>query len=244
MIILFTTSFLAGILTILTPCTLPLLPVVLGGSLNNKSKFRPIIIVGSLAVSVFIFTLLLKASFNSLFVDDSLIRSLSGIIIMALGIINLYPHLWEKASQKLGLSSKSNNFLIFSSEQKGIASAILTGLALGPVFSSCSPMFGYILFAILPLSFVQGITALLLFILGMSLFLLLVSVLGQKLITKTKWASNPNGKLKKTIGIIFIVVGIAVIFRIDKSIESFLLEQPLIQNLLFNRVEQNIINSL
>ena len=78
----------------------------------------------------------------------------------------------------------------------------------------------------------------------MSIFLLLISLLGQRLINKTKWAANPNGKFRKVIGALFVVMGIIVIFRIDKIVESFLLDQPIIQNLLVNRVEQNIINSL
>lgn len=244
MIILLITSFLAGILTVLTPCTLPLLPVVLGGSLNNKSKYRPFIIIGSLAISVFIFTLILKTGVNALTTDDSAIRILSGIIILLLGIFNLYPNLWSKISEKLGFASRSNGLLNNSNKYGNVLSAVLTGLALGPVFSSCSPTFGYILFAILPLSFAQGIICLVAFLLGMSTLLLLIVFLGKRLINQTRWAVNPMGRFRKTIGILFILMGIIVIFRIDKSVESFLLEQPIIQNLLLNRVEQNIINSL
>ena len=244
MITLFATSFIAGMLTILTPCTLPLLPVVLGGSLNSKSKFRPLIIVLSLGISVFVFTLLLKAGLNAVLIDDTAIRIVGGLIILLLGIFNLFPKTWEQISSKSGLSQKSNQFLFLHGNKKGVLSAVLTGFALGPVFSSCSPTFGYVLFAILPLNFAQGIISLLFFILGMCIFLLLIAVLGQRLIKKTKWATNPDGNFKKTIGTIFVVIGIFIILKIDKSIESFLLEQPFIQSLLLNRVEQNIINSL
>jgi cytochrome c-type biogenesis protein len=46
-------SFIAGILTVLAPCVLPLLPVIIGGSLsgNTKQKSRPYIIAASLAGS-------------------------------------------------------------------------------------------------------------------------------------------------------------------------------------------------
>lgn len=243
MITLIASSFLAGVLTVLTPCTLPLLPVVLGGSLNSKSKYRSILIISSLALSVFLFTLILKTGLNALIVDDSLIRALSGLIILALGLFNLYPKFWEKITNRVGLTNKSNQVLYISGNKKGVLSAILTGFALGPVFSSCSPMFGYILFAILPLSFAQGVICLLAFILGMSIFLMLITVLGQRIVNRTKWAVNPNGNFRKFIGFLFIAIGFVIILRIDKSVESFLLEQPIIQNILLNKVEQNIINS-
>jgi cytochrome c biogenesis protein CcdA len=55
-------SFIAGILTILAPCVLPLLPIIIGGSLEEKSIRRPIIITLSLAASIVVFTLILKVS--------------------------------------------------------------------------------------------------------------------------------------------------------------------------------------
>ncbi len=62
-------SFLAGVLTIAAPCILPLLPVIIGGSLIDSDKdkperawLRPVVITASLAVSVIVFTLLIKAT--------------------------------------------------------------------------------------------------------------------------------------------------------------------------------------
>ena len=59
-IVLLITSFLAGILTVAAPCVLPLLPVIVGGSLMDEHRSRPLIIAVSLALSVILFTLLLK----------------------------------------------------------------------------------------------------------------------------------------------------------------------------------------
>lgn len=64
---LFIVSFLAGVLTILAPCVLPVLPVILAGSLGEKGRWYPHIIIFSLALSVVIFTVLLKVS--TLFID-------------------------------------------------------------------------------------------------------------------------------------------------------------------------------
>lgn len=244
MIILALTSFLAGILTVLSPCALPLLPVILGGSLQNNSRRRPLWIIGSLAVSILAFTLFIKAGVIFLNIDENSLRVLSGLVLLMLGIFTFFPNLYGTIALKLGINQTSAEGMQKANQTKGTASAILTGLALGPVFTTCSPMFGYILFAILPVSLGEGLLYIIMFIAGLSLFLYLISVLGQRLISRTKWAVNPNGNFKKFLGILFIVIGIMIIFKVDKYIESFLLEQPIIQNILFNRVEQNIIDSL
>ena len=55
-------SFIAGVLTILAPCVLPVLPVILAGSVGEKGKWYPYIVTLSLALSIVLFTILLKAS--------------------------------------------------------------------------------------------------------------------------------------------------------------------------------------
>ncbi len=62
MLALLLSSFIAGVLTILAPCVLPVLPVVLAGSVTEKKWWYPYLVTLSLAVSVVLFTVLLKAS--------------------------------------------------------------------------------------------------------------------------------------------------------------------------------------
>lgn len=98
--ILFLISFIAGVLTVLAPCILPLLPVVIGGSLSNGgastfNKKKAFTIIMSLGLSVIVFTLLLKAS--TLFIDipEYVWKWISGSIVILLGLVTLFPSLWE-----------------------------------------------------------------------------------------------------------------------------------------------------
>jgi cytochrome c-type biogenesis protein len=59
--------FLAGVLTILAPCVLPVLPVVLAGSITERQRWYPYVVTLSLALSIVLFTIVLKAS--TLFID-------------------------------------------------------------------------------------------------------------------------------------------------------------------------------
>lgn len=224
MIELLIISFVAGAMTVLAPCILPLLPVIVGGSLSDQKTWRrPFVIASSLALSVVVFTLLLKFSTSLLGVPAQVWQVISGLIIILLGISLAAPRFWEPVGNRLNLTS--SRWLGRAGQQKGLVGEIATGAALGPVFSSCSPTFAFIVAGVLPISFGQGFIYLLAYAIGLAGVLLLVALLGQKLIEHLKWASNPNGWFKRTIGIIFLVVGVFVATGLDHSLQAFLVEQ-------------------
>jgi cytochrome c-type biogenesis protein len=139
-------AFLAGILTVLAPCVLPLLPVIIGGSIsgNTKDKRRPFLIAGSLAVSLIVFTLLLKATTLLINVPPQVITYVSGGIIVILGIATLFPLSYSILMARLGLEQRAQRLLgSGASNRSQILGPIIIGAALGPVFSSCSPVYGY-----------------------------------------------------------------------------------------------------
>lgn len=224
-------SFVAGVLTVLAPCILPLLPVVVGGSAlhgdsssDRNSLKHPLIITLSLAVSAVVFTLLLKATTTFLGVPVGVWNGISGGIILLFGINLLFPALWERAMIATGLQASTMRLMSKSQDEKGIARDILLGFSLGLVFNSCSPTYALIVGVILPTSFATGLVYLVAYALGLAVILLLISIFGRALIDKLKWLSNPNGWFKKFIGILFVLVGLAVVFGIDKQIQAFVLQ--------------------
>ncbi len=218
------TSFLAGVLTIGAPCVFPVLPIIIGGSVADENKSRPFIVIASLSVSLVIFTLLLKVSSLLIMVDPKFWTYFSGGIVLIFGLITLFPKIWEKIANTLKLSQTSNTFLQNSSQRSGILGSILIGAALGPVFSSCSPTYALIVATILPQSFLFGLVNIIIYVLGLAFMLLLISVFGQRFVTKFKWLADPEGKFKKVLGIIFVLVGLLIITGYEKKIETFLVE--------------------
>ncbi len=222
-------SFIAGVLTVAAPCILPLLPVIVGGSVaadTPKSKwFRPLVVTTSLAASVVLFTLLLKVTSALLGVPQEVWNILSGGIVLLFGFNLLFPAVWEKLMVATGLNLKTNKLLGASYSKKGLSRDILLGAALGPVFSSCSPTYALIVAAVLPASFVQGLFYLIAYAAGLAAILLLVAIAGQGLARKLGWLSNPKGWFRRTIGVLFVLVGIAVIFGLDRKFQAFVLEQ-------------------
>lgn len=225
-------SFVAGVLTVAAPCILPLLPVIVGGSIARaggkepkKSWLRPLVIAGSLGLSVIAFTLLLKATTSLLGVPQIAWQILSGTIVLLFGLSLLWPHSWEKLVAATNLQAKSNQLLGKSFNKQGFAGDALIGLSLGPVFSSCSPTYAFIVASVLPASFGQGLLYLLAYALGLASMLLVIAYAGQAAAAKLGWLSNPRGWFKRLVGLLFIVVGIAVIFSLDKKLQSYILEK-------------------
>lgn len=222
-------SFIAGVLTVAAPCILPLLPIVIGGSIEDKqtgkSWHKPVVITLSLAVSVILFTLLLKASTALLGVPQVVWQLLSGGIVTALGVSLLYPKSWEWVAGLLRLQQRSGGAMQAANRSNGLRKDILLGTSLGPVFSSCSPTYALIVAAVLPESFARGLAYLVAYALGLASVLLLIAIAGQSVVERLKWASNPRGWFRRSIGIIFIVVGLSVLLGLDKDFQAYVLDQ-------------------
>lgn len=228
---LFIAAFAAGILTLLAPCILPLLPVVLGSSIVADDKnikahwIKPVVITLSLGISIIVFTLLLKASSALLSVPSTFWAGVSGVIITFLGLSFMFPAQWERLSGKLGFGSKTQRLLGKSSKYSGQSRNIATGFALGPVFNSCSPTYLFIVATILPATFIKGLGLLTAYTIGLCGALLVIAFAGQSFTSKLSSLSNPHGKFKRIIGILLVVVGIIILLGFDKDIQTFVLDK-------------------
>ena len=220
-------AFIAGVLTTLAPCVLPLLPVIVGGSVSDpggKSVRRALIVAGSLGASVIAFTLLLKATTALLALPASFWQWFSGLILITLGLFGAMPKVWEQISMRLSLQGRSTPILSRSRKRNGDFGAILTGAALGPVFSSCSPLYAYVIVTVLPASFAQGLLLLFAYTLGLSGTLLAIALLGQRLVRAARWAADPESLFRRSLGWIFILVGVMIIAGWDKELQIWILE--------------------
>jgi len=221
-------AFGAGILTVLAPCVLPLLPVIIGGTVADRGqqyRHRAWIIALGLASSVILFTLALKATTALLGVPQLVWQILSGLLILGFGISYTWPAFWEIITARFKLQQRSTSVLQATSRRSGIIGDLLLGAALGPVFSSCSPTYALIVATVLPASFGQGIVALIAYAAGLALMLGLIGLLGRRLVGRLGWLSNPNGWFKRIIGIVFILVACFVIFGWDKDLQAFILSR-------------------
>ena len=236
---LFLIALLAGLLTVLSPCVLPLLPVIVGGSITGERSLRRALTVTiSLGVSVFVFTVLLKVLTIFIQVPASFWTYFSAILIILVGLVMLFPKLWDALPFAAKINADSSKAMNAGFVKKNFWGDVLVGAALGPVFSSCSPTYFIVLATVLPASLAAGVADILAYIVGLCVSLLIVSFVGQKILDKLGVASDPNGLFKKIFGVIFILVGIAIATGFDK-----ILEAPLYKIFDETKIEQGLLQS-
>ncbi len=234
-------SFVSGILTVLAPCVLPLLPIIIGSSVSAKSWWKPYLVTLGLVISITIFTILLKATTLLISIDPNFWKYISGGIIIGFGLIYIFPELWNNISIKLNLSGAADKNLDKASQKDSPLGSLIVGAALGPVFASCSPTYFLIIATILPVSFFEGLVYIIIYGIGLASIMLAISLLGRQLVVKLRVFANPNGWFKKSLGIIFILVGIGIIAGLDKTLQTNLLSMGIFDITL---IEQNILDSV
>ena len=232
-------SFIAGILTILAPCVLPVLPVILAGSVSEKKWWYPYVITLSLALSIVLFTVLLKAS--TLFIDipNSFWKYVSGGILVFLGLVYIFPHVWSRIGELFHFSRSNTKLDTAQDIGNPFLRAVVTGAVLWPVFSTCSPTYTLLLATVFPVSFIAGIGYTLVYAMGLSLMLVLIALGGRSIVSRFRFIADERWSFKRILGVIFLLVGLAIVSGFDKKIETAILE-----NYDIPSIETNVINYL
>lgn len=242
--LLFILSFIAGVLTILAPCTLPLLPLMVGSSIAGggesatTNKKKAVTIAVSLGISIILFTFILKVSTAFVSIPQETWSIISGTIIIIFGLITIFPTIWEKIPFVSKLSISSNKVLGAGYQKKSFWGDVIIGASLGPVFSTCSPTFFVILATVLPQSLAAGLLDLIAYAVGLSGMVLLVAFLGQKIVNRLGVLSDSRGVFKKVLGLIFLILGIMIIFGFDKVLETKLLNSGIFD---ITKIEQQLL---
>lgn len=226
--------FVAGVLTAASPCVLPVLPVIVGGAavrsdpdsaIADRQWYRPIVIAGALTASIVLFSLLLVATTALLGVPRFVWQLIAGGIVVALGVTLLFPGLWDAVITAIGIQRRANQALDRSYRRGGLLGDLLVGAALGPTFSSCSPTYALVMATVLPASFGAGVLYIAVYAVGLAATLLLVGFLGAAFARRLGWLSRPDGWFRRTIGVLFVVVGLAVVLGLDHQLQTVLLDQ-------------------
>jgi len=139
-------------------------------------------------------------------------------------VLALFPDLWDRVSVTSGLNARSTGALARSRARSGLGGAILTGLALGPVFTSCSPLYGYVVVTVLPADLGRGLALLLAYAVGLVGVLLAVALLGRSLVQRLRWASDPHTPWRRAIGALFVVVGLLIATGAMQDLETWLVD--------------------
>jgi cytochrome c biogenesis protein CcdA len=130
-------GFVAGSLSTLSPCVLPLLPVLLGGALQQH-RLAPLALAGGLAVSFTAIGLFLATLGFAVGIDGGVIRIVAAVLMAGFGLLMLSQRLYIAFVQAASSMTGDGNSLLARLSGDGLGGQFLLGLLLGAVWSPCA----------------------------------------------------------------------------------------------------------
>jgi cytochrome c biogenesis protein CcdA len=219
-------AFAAGLLSILSPCVLPLVPIVLGAAVAAHA-YGALALAAGLALSFTLLGLLLALVGFGLGVDAGMLRVGAAAIMIVLGVILVIPS-WQARLAAAGgpISSWADRrFGGFASS--GLAGQFAIGLLLGAVWSPCvGPTLGAAsLLASQGRDLPQVALTMAVFGIGAAVPLILLGLLSRATLMRARSRLMSAGKLGKgLLGAAFILIGVAIVSGADKRIEAALVD--------------------
>lgn len=219
-------AFLAGILTIVSPCVLPILPIVFG-SASGTHRLGPAALALGLAIGFTLIALFVATIGFSLGIDADMFRTFSGVMLVIIGIVLAVPRAQLAAQNVLAPIGNWASARSSAVEGNGIAGQFSLGLLLGAVWSPCvGPTLGAAsLLASQGEAIGQVAVIMAIFGVGAALPLLVIGTLGRDAMARMRGSFGATARYGKLLlGIGMVVAGALVLSGIDKTIEAWAVE--------------------
>jgi len=219
-------AFLAGLLSILSPCVLPLVPIVLGAAVAAH-PLGAVALAAGLAISFSGLGLLLALAGIGLGIDADLFRLGAAVMMIALGALLVVPSWQMRLASAGGQVANWADRHLGRFASSGLAGQFAIGLLLGAVWSPCvGPTLGAAsLLASQGHDLLQVGVTMIAFGIGAALPLALLGLLSRAAIARIRTGLMSAGKLgKAALGTAFVLVGIAIVSGVDKTVEAALVD--------------------
>ncbi|MBX9457043.1 MAG: cytochrome c biogenesis CcdA family protein [Rhizobium sp.] len=226
MIVTIALAAIAGVLSILSPCVLPLLPVVLAGA-SGQHRLGPVALAAGLAVSFVVIGLFVALVGFGIGLDFDVFRSIGAVIMIALGALLMLPQVQVRLAAAAGPIGNWTEQRFGGVKGDGWQGQFGIGLLLGTVWAPCvGPTLGAAsLMAARGENLVQVVATMVAFGLGAAAPLLLLGLLSRDLLRAWRSRMLEAGRvLKMVLGLLFVVIGLAVFTGLDKIVEAWLVQ--------------------
>ncbi|ANJ75879.1 cytochrome c biogenesis CcdA family protein [Ralstonia insidiosa] len=211
---------LAGVLTIASPCVLPVLPMVLNASSDESSALRPVAIALGFVLAFSALGVAFGALSSSLAWAQDAVRTVAILILLLSGLARLWPSAFERLLAPLG--GIIDRFAgvaagITSGTGTGLAGGFVLGMTLGVVWTPCA---GPTLAAILALvakaqDLGRAGVLLALFSAGAAIPLLVIAYGGRYVTAQVRKVSRYAQRLQQVFGAAVVVTAVAMLFQVD-----------------------------
>ena len=215
-------ALLAGILTVAAPCTLPVMPVLLGASIGQRSNARPIFMALGFAMSFAGAVLVFSAITQIAGVDAATLHSAAIAMLTIFGLLMIWPQPFDALMARCGS-------LIGSSQQPRVTDpsnlgGFLLGTTLGLVWTPCAgPVLGSILTVLTTTpEFSKAALLLCVYALGAAIPMLAIAYGGQFVTTRVKRVAAAAHRLRQGFGVVVIGFAVAMYFQYDTLVTTWL----------------------
>ena len=212
---------LAGAVTVAAPCTLPVLPILLGASVARTSKLRPVFIALGFVTSFSVVVIAFGTITQILGVDQNTLRAIAIPILLVFGFLMLWPTPFELlVTHGRGLVARSE---MTRQTPSGNASGYLLGTTLGLVWTPCAgPVLGSILTIIATSPHIKREAFLLVaYAVGAAAPMLAIAYGGQLVTTRVKSIARFSHRLQQGFGVLVILFAAAMYFQYDTLITAW-----------------------
>ena len=219
-------AYVAGTLTLINPCVLPLLPVVIAAAFQG-SRFGPLMLAVGLTFSFAVIGVGVTAFGHLAGIDEMSINRAAAVAMVLFGVVLLVPRAQDLLARVASPLASRANVGIDRVQGAGATGQLAVGVLLGAVWSPCvgPTLGGAIALAASGEHLGQAGIAMLAFGVGVSTVLLalaygsreLLNARRERLMSWMPWA-------KPVMGATLLVVGVSVFFHLDRMIESRLLD--------------------
>jgi cytochrome c-type biogenesis protein len=220
-------AFVAGTLTVLSPCVLPVLPMVLGAA-TSQSKCGSVFLALGLTISFVAIGLFVALFGFAIGLDEGVFRQIAALLMLAVGIVLVVPKLQVQLATAGGPVSGWINDRFSTGESTSNSGPFGLGLLMGAIWAPCvGPTLGAAsVMAAQGENLIEVTLTMLLFGIGSAVPLLFLGLVSRELLMR--WRGKMlamGGGMKSILGSLLIVSGFLVLTGYDKQAEAFLVEQ-------------------
>lgn len=221
-------ALVAGILSILSPCVLPLVPVVLAGAVAQH-RLAPLGLAAGVALSFTAIGLFVATIGFSIGLDMTAFRTTAAVLLILVGVVLMVPRMQAQFATAAGPVSNWTQTRFSGFSTTGIGGQFGVGLLLGAVWTPCvGPTLGAAsVMAARGENLGMVALTMLAFGVGTSLPLLALAMMSREALTR--WRGRMLGastKLKTALGALLVVAGLMTLSGLDRTIQ-IALEQAL-----------------
>lgn len=219
-------AFLAGNLSILSPCVLPLLPLILGASVSEH-RGGPAALAGGVAISFVAIGLFVATIGFAIGLDGDFFRMIAGVLLVTFGLVLLVPRLQTSLAVATGPVSGWAESRFGGAPTGGLRGQFGLGLLLGAVWVPCvGPTLGAAsLMAARGENLGEVALVMGAFGIGAGLPLLLLGLVSREVFLRWRDRMLATGRTGKfALGGMLVAVGGLVMSGLDKRLETLLID--------------------